>query len=538
MKTGNAIALGSLLLLIASGLTVESSVVVNEAMVNEPGGNVNLEWFELFNDSDGLVNLDFFQAQIGADTLNFAGGGAMLPKTYAVICRDSLAFVQEWVDNPADVPYTIIQRTFGLTNDGGLIRLFRLSNPESELLWTESGADGVSWERILPESGDLAQSTDPRGATPGQVNSVTPLPLDLSLGSVAVEASDDGALLTFIVSNVGLNTVTGSNVTVYYVDPADSENRDSVVVVLPVPPVDTGFTTILQTGVAVPGYYVHLGASVDDDDRPANNHRDFFAPGTAYPPVVLNEFLADPKDPLTSEWVEVYNRSDSTLDISEWMLGDELGLHAMCGPPLVAGPGDYVVLAEDAAAFERFYGPLDGLLCEPLGWAKLNDQQGDVVRLVDPFGIEADRFAYVATFDSNYTWSLSEGGVVESQWGRSSVTGGSPGERNDVFVPPSATGLQVDVYPRIFSPDGDGWQDVTVITIIAPPAADYTMKVYDSDGRVVKTFMDKAGPWEVRVEYTWDGRADSGNRLPIGIYILYFDAGGVESSKKTVVIAR
>jgi hypothetical protein len=35
-----------------------------------------------------------------------------------------------------------------------------------------------------------------------------------------------------------------------------------------------------------------------------------------------------------------------------------------------------------------------------------------------------------------------------------------------------------------------------------------------------------------------DGRSDGGNRLPIGIYILFFEAVGVESLKEPIVIAR
>jgi flagellar hook assembly protein FlgD len=98
------------------------------------------------------------------------------------------------------------------------------------------------------------------------------------------------------------------------------------------------------------------------------------------------------------------------------------------------------------------------------------------------------------------------------------------------------SGTQVTVGPRVFSPDGDGIDETALITVAVPVASDYTMKIYDKQGRVVRTFIENEQ--YVNSSYEWDGRSDSGRRMPVGIYILYFEAGGVESVKKTVVIAR
>jgi flagellar hook assembly protein FlgD len=53
---------------------------------------------------------------------------------------------------------------------------------------------------------------------------------------------------------------------------------------------------------------------------------------------------------------------------------------------------------------------------------------------------------------------------------------------------------------------------------------------------VVKTFLD--GQSSLQAEFAWDGKSDDGKQQPIGIYIVYFEAVGVESTKTTVVIAR
>ena len=69
----------------------------------------------------------------------------------------------------------------------------------------------------------------------------------------------------------------------------------------------------------------------------------------------------------------------------------------------------------------------------------------------------------------------------------------------------------------------------------APAEAEVTMRIYDRQGRAVRTLIDCETL--LRTSYTWDGRSDGGRRLPIGIYILYLEAAGSKSVKKPIVIA-
>jgi hypothetical protein len=212
-------------------------------------------------------------------------------------------------------------------------------------------------------------------------------------------------------------------------------------------------------------------------------------------------------------------------------------LHQIGNFPLIVDPGEYVVLVNDSLLFTTFYFGFDGQIAQPSGWAALNNS-GDIVRLVDQYGFLADEFDYVSVFDSNLTWSRSELSGSESRWGRSLAVGGTPGEINEVLIRPSESGLRIGIEPQVFSPDGNGIEDETTITISAPSSNEYTLKIYDRHGRLVKLFEDNSPYLADGGIYMWDGRADSGSRLPIGIYILYFEAGGVESLKKTLVIAR
>jgi hypothetical protein len=244
--------------------------------------------------------------------------------------------------------------------------------------------------------------------------------------------------------------------------------------------------------------------------------------------------MTDPQVPLASEWIELYCPLETPFYVQSWMLADAVDTALLASDPFTVTAGQYIVLAADTSAFRLFYPDFDGRLMQSPQWLTLNND-GDVIRLIDRYGILADRFSYVTSYENNYTWALTPDGSA-AEWGRSVVSGGSPGRVNDVVIEPHDERLSLTIEPRVFSPDGDGYQDVTEITLEAPEAVDYTLMIYDREGRPVRTLADNAEL--VRRSYEWDGLSDSGRRLPIGIYICYLEASGVEAVKKTVVIAR
>jgi hypothetical protein len=144
---------------------------------------------------------------------------------------------------------------------------------------------------------------------------------------------------------------------------------------------------------------------------------------------------------------------------------------------------------------------------------------------------------YDAVFEDNHTWSRGETVERQNEWGKSEDVGGTPGRQNRVrFSSEGENDLSLTITPQIISPDGDGIDDSAVIVIQAPEASAYTLRLYDSDGRLVKSFEDDSPDLSER--YVWRGDNSGGERQPIGIYVVYFEASGVQSIKKTVVVAR
>jgi len=511
--------------------------VVNEVLANEPGSYTSLEWIELYN--AGLsASLEGYCLRIGGDVIELPSEVVLQPDEYYLVCRrlyataTSPGFESHWGDSSGvwgDTEYeqsvqTPFETSFSLGNDSGAVELLYNSTSVSLLEWTSSGLDGHSWEGLTPFIGEVGQCIDPLGSTPGMVNSLTPVPYDLALMDVKV-ASDNGlTVLTFEIVNAGLNPVGTATITLTAVpDTVDIFELDAT---------NPGDTVRTEREYMFDGMYLSLLAFLSSDDRARNDSCRFVAPGIDYPPLILSEMMPNPDEDLGTEWLEVKNISSTNVYLCQWRFGDALRLCSITGDPDVLGPGEYLVLAQSETDLLAHYSDFDGICIEPSSWPSLNND-GDLARLVDTFGIRADLFEYVETYENNYTWSRDENSV---RWGRSSHPGGTPGRPNETVFPQTTSALKVSLDPAYVSPDGDGFQDVTNITIEAPFAGDYTVRIYDRQGRVVRHLYEEQPLLPGSIE--WDGLSDSGRRLPIGLYILYVEAAGVESVKVPIVVAR
>ncbi len=92
----------------------------------------------------------------------------------------------------------------------------------------------------------------------------------------------------------------------------------------------------------------------------------------------------------------------------------------------------------------------------------------------------------------------------------------------------------------MFSPDGDGHDDVTSIAYSFDEAG-YTLNIhiYNSVGQPIRHLVKSQLVAQQGV-YHWDGIDENGNKAGVGIYIVYaevFDLdGNVKAYKKSVVV--
>ncbi len=526
--------------------TVIAEVVVNEAMINEPGRATNLEWFELYVDSDLAVLMDSYQVIVDDDTITFAPGYFLEPHEFLVICRklvstDGASFEGYWGDSSGvwgDTPgetaiLTPIEATFSLVNKGGSIQLFHDGYLVSDLTWTEPGVDGVSLERVSAQLNTVEPSLDWEGSTPGVVNSVTSVGSDLALDDVSATSDDSRTILSFTLVNRGLGIFDETVLSLHYAT-NPSGTPGPLLDQFEIPSLSPGESFEASGEYVFDNMYVDLMAVLPADDRLRNNTRIFAAPATEFPPFQLSELIPKPAAGALGEWIEIINCFDYPHDLVGWRIGDYNQVTLITDASVMVASGQRVVLARSAAAFSERYPAYDGLLIEPTSWAPLNDDF-DTVRLVDGVSLEADRFAYDVVFDDDHTWCRGEEYERRNDWGRSGESGGSPGQANSVVFGDDAQRLVLTVTPEVFSPDGDGHEDTVLITLDGPDTKQFELKIYDRQGRVVRHFDQ--GSYR-RETYVWDGRSDAGKRLPIGIYILYCEIEGAGAVKKPIVIAR
>jgi flagellar hook assembly protein FlgD len=101
----------------------------------------------------------------------------------------------------------------------------------------------------------------------------------------------------------------------------------------------------------------------------------------------------------------------------------------------------------------------------------------------------------------------------------------------------------ISANPNPFSPDGDGKEDLTMVTAEIPMrSALARIYIYDVAGRLVRRLLDQEQVGS-SITVPWDGKSEKGEVLEMGMYVLYLEAidalgGRVARAKGTVVLAK
>ena len=153
--------------------------------------------------------------------------------------------------------------------------------------------------------------------------------------------------------------------------------------------------------------------------------------------VVINEIMYRPtNDAVDLEYIELYNRGDSPVDLSDWQLVDEILFDFPDGTTIQ--PHSFLVVAADPGSLETKYS-LSGVLGP---WSGDLGDEFAVLRLVDGNNGDADTVEY----RNANSWPLGADGSgsslelidvnsdnnIGSHWAESVERGGTPGRKNGV----------------------------------------------------------------------------------------------------------
>ncbi len=560
MKLAAAILI--VLVLACSAHAQTSGLILNEALANEPGGDVNAEWVELLNwpDADSaVICVDDYRFIDGTDTSHYDTSYCLQPGGFLVITRDITTFESIWGNNSGEwgdhtsEDYPLLGGDISLRNSSDTLVLVAPNGDTSAIWWTSSTNDNTSWERIRPNGGDdisnFASCTDPSGSTPGRRNSVFPVVGDLAFDSlIAFEQPwvfrDSGALY-MTVTNVGFGDVYASY-TLF-----DDRNLsapgtvlEKITVVDDLFPIGEEHSSSKYLRVYesfeddlrhfMPGVHRYVGRITSDSNTSNNEAVAVVTVRYSFPLLIITEFLANPEVSGPDEWVEIVNLSEQALSMRSLRIGDSSASSAI---PLLFDdyiqPGQYWVLAENETAFLSHYPDFNGTIVQVPSWPSLNNT-GDRVTLVGAGGEIIDSVSFRTTHDDNHSWERMEMATDHAmidEWTISvDPSGATPGEENSVD-PDAAGTFTVSVAPNpIYLSAGEEMQIDYQLEI----GEHVTLKVFDRSGRLVRTLADDTPAATGSV--TWDATNDDGGRVRPGPYILLGKSEPAGATCKDVIV--
>jgi len=534
-------------------------IQINEIM-SDPDPQVDgpaAEYIELYNRSNTLIDLrgcaineEAFEQQtlIGPGSYLVVGD---LDQAFSFIAYPGTAFL------PGFPTLTNSGMELVLQDAGGLV----LDQVEYDITWyrdAEKDDGGWSLERINPEDpcsdrDNWTASTDPRGMTAGEQNSVYSIQPDIQvphpllilnepMGSITLLFDEpmDGSLDNLVWEINGEIQPTGGVI-------INSSDPRRIIFTLP-----TGLTTGVVHTLQVTGLADCWGNTMSASTLP------FGIPEEAQAgDLIINEILFNPNSP-GQDFVEIYNNSPRAISLQGWGLaGDDAGqpseVEDISQSAFVLLPRQYLVLTEPGHSIEQWY-PFAKReriwLMQNL--PTLNIDEG-VCYLTMPDLTPSDRMAYTA--DMHFPLLDEVKGVslerIDFNRPADDLTNWSSAAESQGFATPGyvnsqafSTGFgesQITLDPEVFSPDNDGFQDNLVISYKHDePGLVGNITIFNSEGMRVRRLM-RNELLGVQGQISWNGFGDAGEKLPIGIYIIYFEvfnsSGDVTRIKKSCVLA-
>ena len=155
-------------------------------------------------------------------------------------------------------------------------------------------------------------------------------------------------------------------------------------------------------------------------------------------------------------------------------------------------------------------------------FALMNDDEGVALERIDP----------------------NDSSQKQSNWHSAATTAGfgTPTYKNSQFRQSNTVNATIEITPKVFSPDNDGYDDIAIISYqVTEPGYVANVTIFDANGRLVR-YLAKNSLLGLKGTWNWDGLNDNGQKLAIGTYIVFTEIfnlnGKKQQFKSTIVLAR
>jgi len=438
-----------------------NEVVVNEIFADPSPiiGLPNAEYVELFNRSPRALDISGWEFDEGSSTNTLLHPLVLLPDSFVIL---TLQGNESLFTGMGPV---MGMSAFSLTNGGELLTLRDTSGriidavAYTDKWYKDAIKDGGGWalERIdrndtCSTQENWTSSTDLSGGTPGRMNSVDAVVVDITgpkLLSASAVSSDtlivcfDEPISLAFASQLGSYFVTGGVLAFASATPLEP---------------DYACIQLVLTSPMIPGLLYTLEVSGLEDCSGNPIAVGSQTPFVLNPPLVrgnlvINEILADPTPQVAlpgEQFVEVYNRTSNYLDLNGLKLNSDI-----IGPGIIE-PNGYILLID-----QSFTDQFDSLgTIAPIEGMNTFTQSAYTLTLKLPNDDVMDEVSYNNTWYRDGTkasggWSLekinpNDTCATFSNWTASmAVEGGTPGIQNSVYsilpdtLSPSIQGISV-----------------------------------------------------------------------------------------------
>ncbi len=430
-------------------LGIPEPAIINDVVINEfmadPDPVValpNQEFVELFNTSNKIIDLTGWKFSDGSSTVTLPAF-LLLPNHFVLLTSTSNVSLFTAYGNVIGV-----SSLPSLNNSGDNLALYdAYDNLISQVNYKDSWyqdiikkSGGWTLERIDPynpcnDSANWRASTDPRGGTPNQQNSIFGQILDVSPPAI-LNAFIELPSTIYVTFN---ETFEPSLWNLSDFDLQGFGNPFSYST-LDNPTLQLNFSFVFAPNTI---YTLNIQKVKDCIGNLGTNlNIQIGVPSPAnFNDIIINEIMADP-DPVVglpeAEYIEIYNRSNKIIDISDWTLSDNLSNGKIPQNTIIL-PNSYWILCSSSSLNElKYFGNSVALTNFP----GLNNS-GELITLKDKNGNLIDFVNYKDTWyredtKKNGGWALErmdpQACFVEENWKASiDPAGGTPGKINSTY---------------------------------------------------------------------------------------------------------
>ncbi|MGB5893028.1 MAG: lamin tail domain-containing protein [Ignavibacteriaceae bacterium] len=440
----------------------DSTLIFSEIMFFPTSGPN--EFIELYNFNETeSIDLNGYQIKYSTsspDIIIEAGEGTVLPpKSFAVIFEGDYPFGSGIYDDmipPEALVLKISDNSFGSTGMANTSdRPVWLLSPADDTLqaYTYSADNSASFsDEKIEMTGNNSQSNWENSlnsnGTPGYQNSVTPLSFDLEMNSLTfspvIPTEGDDVSIFAKVKNKGIENAASYSIEIYNdadfdstADPGElifSQNLSNLA------SGDSVTVSTIMSSLTAGDYQIISRVIISEDENLLNNELIdafiVFPPGNYFNEVVLNELMYEPTSG-EPEWVELFNRTSSQLNLKEWTISDLTTTVTITTEDKFIPPNSFVILTKDSSIINFYDIPSEVI---QLNLPSLNNS-GDAIVIKDSLDVLIDSVFYSPDWGGNSGGKSLErisadGNSNEpSNWGTSiSQNKATPGRINSITI--------------------------------------------------------------------------------------------------------